>query len=142
MIIGIPKEIKVKESRVSCPPGSARMLVQDGHKVLIQAGAGVGSGFEDAAFVAAGAHIVSTAEEVWAAKMVIKVKEPIENEYGFLRDDLILFTYLHLAADRTLSDRLSRICWTFCHRWSCLSTRGCCRVRRRPSLSSAKCCGI
>ncbi len=82
------------------------MLVQDGHKVLIQAGAGVGSGYEDAAFVAAGAHIVSKAEEVWAAQMVIKVKEPIESEYGFLRDDLILFTYLHLAANRALTDRL------------------------------------
>ena len=106
MIIGIPKETKVKESRVSCTPGSARMLVRDGHKVLVQAGAGVGSGFVDEAYVEAGADIVSTADDAWAAEMVIKVKEPIDSEYGYLRDDLILFTYLHLAANRELTDQL------------------------------------
>lgn len=106
MKIGIPKETKVREGRVSCTPGSARMLAQDGHKVLVQTGAGEGSGYEDAAYVAAGAQIVPTAEDAWAAQMVIKVKEPIESEYAFLREDLILFTYLHLAADRLLTDQL------------------------------------
>lgn len=106
MKIGIPKETKVREGRVSCTPGSARMLVKDGHEVLVQAGAGEGSGYADDAYVAAGAKIVSNAEDAWSAQMVIKVKEPIESEYAYLREDLILFTYLHLAADRALTDRL------------------------------------
>ena len=106
MIIGIPKEIKVRESRVSCTPGSARMLVKDSHRVLVETNAGVGSGYDDEAYVAAGAEIVQGPEDAWAAEMVIKVKEPNESEYPYLRDGLVLFTYLHLAADRQLTDQL------------------------------------
>lgn len=106
MKIGIPKETKVREGRVSCTPGSARMLARDGHEVLVQTGAGEGSGYGDEAYVAAGAKIVPTADDAWAAQMVIKVKEPMKSEYGYLREDLILFTYLHLAADRTLTEQL------------------------------------
>jgi len=80
MIIGIPKEIKVRESRVSCTPGSARMLVKDSHRVLVETNAGVGSGYDDEAYVAAGAEIVQGPEDAWAAEMVIKVKEPNESE--------------------------------------------------------------
>jgi len=106
MKIGIPKETKVKENRVSCTPGGARMLVQNGHEVLVQTHAGAGAGFDDEQYKAAGARIVPRAEDAWACEMVIKVKEPIETEYKFLRSDLILFTYLHLAADKPLTQRL------------------------------------
>ncbi len=106
MNIGIPKEIKVKEDRVSCTPGGARMLVQAGHEVLVQRGAGTGSGFEDAQYRHAGARIVETAADAWAADLVLKVKEPVEPEYGFLRPGLLLFTYLHLAAARELTGKL------------------------------------
>jgi len=106
MKIGIPKEIKVKENRVSCTPGGARMLAQTGHDVLVQKDAGLGSGFDDQQYVNAGAQIVPTAEDAWGADMVIKVKEPIEEEYPFLRPGLLLFTYLHLAADKPLTERL------------------------------------
>lgn len=100
MIIGIPAEIKIDENRVSLPPGGVRELVRHGHQVYVQAGAGTGSGFADAEYAAAGAAILATAAEVWQkANMVVKVKEPQSSEYGYLRDDLILFTYLHLAAD-------------------------------------------
>ncbi len=108
MIIGIPKEVKVKENRVSCTPGGTRMLVQAGHEVLVQKDAGVGAGFTDDQYVKAGARIVPTADDAWGAEMVIKVKEPIKQEYGFLREDLILFTYLHLAADKPLTEELAR----------------------------------
>lgn len=108
MRIGIPKEIKVKENRVSCTPAGARMLVQDGHAVFVQKGAGEGAGFPDEQYAAAGATLVDTAAEAWAAEMVIKVKEPIASEYGYLRDDLLLFTYLHLAADKPLTEALCR----------------------------------
>ncbi len=106
MIIGIPKEIKVKENRVSCTPGGANMLTNNGHKVLVETNAGTGSGFADEQYVNAGCEIVDTAEQAWAADMVIKVKEPIEPEYKFLRPGLLLFTYLHLAADRPLTEKL------------------------------------
>lgn len=104
MIIGIPKEIKDNEYRVSLPPGGARELTRHGHDVLVEKGAGVGSGFGDEEYVQAGAVLLDTAAEVWArAQMVVKVKEPQPNEYAFLRDDLILFTYLHLAASEALT---------------------------------------
>ena len=99
MIIGVPKEIKDNEYRVSLTPGGAHLLAGEGHRVLVQTGAGEGSGFPDAEYAASGAVIVSTAAEAWAADMVMKVKEPRPTEYGYLRPGLILFTYLHLAAD-------------------------------------------
>ena len=106
MKIGIPKEIKIKENRVSCTPAGARMLVQAGHEVLVQQSAGDGSGFTDEQYALAGARLVPTAADAWAAQMVIKVKEPVAAEYAFLRKDLLLFTYLHLAADKKLTEEL------------------------------------
>mgnify|MGYP006103492009 FL=1 len=106
MIIGIPKEIKVKENRIACTPAGARMLINNDHDVWVQKGAGIGSGFTDDQFLTSGAKIVDTAAEAWSADMVIKVKEPIAEEYAFLREGLLLFTYLHLAADRNLTDAL------------------------------------
>src|SRR3990172_969246 len=99
MIIGIPAEVKTDEHRVSLPPSGVRELAAHGHTVLVQSGAGAGSAFTDDEYTTAGATIVYSAAEAWnRAEMVIKVKEPQPQEYGFLRDDLILFTYLHLAA--------------------------------------------
>ena len=106
MRIGIPKEIKIKENRIACTPAGARMLAQAGHEVLVQQGAGVGSGFTDEQFVLSGAKIVPTAADAWAADLVIKVKEPLAQEFGFLRPGLLLFTYLHLAADKQLTETL------------------------------------
>jgi alanine dehydrogenase len=103
MIIGVPREIKDNEYRVSMTPAGVDELVKAGHQVLVETGAGQGSYFEDEDFVQAGARIVST-DEVWSqAQMVVKVKEPLPVEYRYLRSDLILFTYLHLAADETLT---------------------------------------
>lgn len=106
MKIGIPREIKVKESRVACTPAGVRMLTRAGHQVLVETGAGEGSGFPDAQYEAVGARLVARAADAWSADMVVKVKEPIASEYGYLRPGLILFTYLHLAADRPLTERL------------------------------------
>jgi len=107
MIIGIPAEVKTDEHRVSLPPDGVRELVKHGHRVLVQRGAGNGSAFTDAEYITAGADIVNTAAEAWnEANMVIKVKEPQAAEYAFLRNDLILFTYLHLAADETLTHEM------------------------------------
>ncbi len=106
MNIGIPKEVKRHEYRVSATPGAVRALVGAGHRVVVETGAGAGSSFSDADFEAQGARIVDSAQEAWSQAMVLKVKEPVEQEYHFLRDDLLLFTYLHLAADRPLTDRL------------------------------------
>jgi len=106
MIIGIPKETKVKENRVSCTPDAAQLLIQHGHEVLVERNAGHGSGYEDELYEQAGCRILDSAEDVWAAEMVIKIKEPIESEYPYLREGLILFTYLHLAANRPLTERL------------------------------------
>jgi alanine dehydrogenase len=104
MIIGIPKEIKDNEYRVSMTPGGVHQLNEHGHTVLVEAGAGEGSYFPDEDFAAAGAKIVSSAEEVWTqAHMVVKVKEPLPGEYKYLRPDLVLFTYLHLAAAESLT---------------------------------------
>ncbi|MDD3311679.1 alanine dehydrogenase [Pseudodesulfovibrio sp.] len=105
MIIGIPKEIKTLENRVAMTPGAVSSLVRQGNDVIVEAGAGLGSGLADDEYAAAGAKLVS-ASEAWAAEMVIKVKEPIESEYRYLRGDLLLFTYLHLAADPDLTDAL------------------------------------
>lgn len=107
MIIGIPKEVKNRENRVAAVPGGVQILVDAGHKVLIEKGAGLGAGIPDEKYVAAGARIVGTAAEVWnSVDMIIKVKEPIEQEYGFLREGLILYTYLHLAAVPSLAKEL------------------------------------
>jgi len=107
MIIGIPKEIKDNENRIALPPGGVYELVRRNHEVLVEKGAGVGSGFTDDEYLQAGATVLDAAEEVWHhAEMVIKVKEPQPSEYGFLRSDLILFTYLHLAASESLTHAL------------------------------------
>ncbi len=106
MRIGVPKEIKVKENRVSCTPGMVQELVSNGHQVLVEKGAGLGSGFEDRCYQEAGAVLVATAQEAWSAEMVIKVKEPLASEYGYLRPGLLLFTYLHLAAAPELTRAL------------------------------------
>lgn len=104
MIIGIPKEIKDNEYRVSMTPGGVYQLNEHGHTVLIETGAGEGSYFSDEDFAAAGGQIVAAAEEVWTqANMIVKVKEPLPGEYKYLRPDLVLFTYLHLAATETLT---------------------------------------
>ena len=107
MIIGVPTEIKNNENRVALTPAGAMALKQAGHTVLVQAGAGNGSGMADDEYIAAGAEIVPTAADAWGrAEMVVKVKEPIAPEYQYLRKDLTLFTYLHLAADAALTEAL------------------------------------
>ncbi|TVX94611.1 alanine dehydrogenase [Paenibacillus agilis] len=107
MIIGVPAEIKNNENRVAATPAGVMALSQAGHKVLIQSGAGVGSGFEDRDYEQAGAVIVQQAADVWAqAEMIMKVKEPLPAEYGYFRKGLILFTYLHLAAEPELAKAL------------------------------------
>ncbi len=106
MIIGVPKEIKTMENRVGMTPAGVAELTQHGHKVLVETNAGSGSGFADEAYSAAGAHIVQTAEEAWSTEMVYKVKEPLADEYGYFRDDLVIFTYLHLAAEGPLTQAL------------------------------------
>ena len=107
MIIGIPKEIKNNENRVSLTPAGARELVAHGHTVYVQHTAGLNSGFPDEAYVAAGATILPTIEEVYAiAEMIIKVKEPIKPEYSLVRKGQLLFTYFHFACDRELTDAM------------------------------------
>jgi alanine dehydrogenase len=104
MIIGIPKEIKDNEYRIAVPPAGVRELERHGHRVLVERGAGMGSGFTDEEYAAAGAELLNDAAEVWGeAGMVVKVKEPLPSEYAHLRPDLILFTYLHLAASESLT---------------------------------------
>ena len=97
MIVGVPAEVKIAEGRVAITPDGVRGLTSLGHKVLVQTGAGTGSSLSDADFVAAGATVVD-ADTAWSAQLVCKVKEPQESEFGYLRSDLVLFTYLHLAA--------------------------------------------
>ncbi|MGD8810286.1 MAG: alanine dehydrogenase [Gammaproteobacteria bacterium] len=107
MLIGVPKEIKTHEYRVGMVPGSVRELCHHGHDVLVESGAGAGIGYGDDAYVAAGAEVVDTAEEVFdEAEMIVKVKEPQPVECDMLREGQILFTYLHLAADRELTEAL------------------------------------
>lgn len=108
MLIGLPKEIKDNESRVGMTPGTVKSLVQQGHRVLVQNDAGGGSGFLNQEYQAAGAEMVSTAEEAWTADMVVKVKEPVASEYPFLRPNLLLFTFLHLASNKPLTETLIR----------------------------------
>ncbi len=107
MIVGVPKEIKVHESRVAITPEGVREFVAAGHEVVIESGAGVGSAITDQDFIAVGASILATASEVWGkADLLLKVKEPIESEYPLLRKDQTLFTYLHLAASKSCTDAL------------------------------------
>lgn len=107
MIIGCVKEIKNEEFRVGLTPDAVYSYVNEGHKVLIEKGAGLGSSFSDEEYVEAGAELKDTAKEVWdACEMMVKVKEPIESEYKFFHEGLILYTYLHLAADKPLTDAL------------------------------------
>ena len=103
MIVGVPKEIKNNEYRVAVTPAGVRQLVEQGHKVLIETSAGDGSRFLDENYERIGGTIVPTAADAWGAEMVIKVKEPIPVEYPYLRSDLVLFTYLHLAAEESLT---------------------------------------
>src|SRR5687767_423298 len=106
MKVGVAREIKPDEYRVALTPAGARELVQHGHDVVVEAGAGDGSSFPDSAYEIVGAQIASV-DEVWAeAELLLKVKEPIEAEYGRLREDLVLFTYLHIAADEPLTRAL------------------------------------
>ena len=106
MIIGVPKEIKTREYRVGMTPAGVRSLTSRGHKVLVEKSAGVGSGLSDADYVAAGATIVNSAAEAWGAEMVVKVKEPLPAEFGFFRENLVVYTYLHLAPEPELTKQL------------------------------------
>jgi alanine dehydrogenase len=104
MNIGIPKEIKTREGRVALTPVGVRTLVHHRHKVSVEKSAGAGSGIQDAAYEQAGACLVDSADKLWAASdMIVKVKEPIEEEYVRMREGQILFTYLHLAANERLT---------------------------------------
>ena len=107
MIVGIPREIKTDENRVALTPAGVGALRSHAHTVLVEHNAGLGSGFDDRAYRGAGARIMASAELTWSkADMVLKVKEPIPSEFRFLRPDLILFTYLHLAASSRLAHEL------------------------------------
>ena len=107
MVIGVPKEIKTDENRVALTPAGALALTRDGHRVLVEKGAGVGSGFSDEQYQQAGATVLADAADVWGqSQMVIKVKEPLVEEYRYFRSDLLLFTYLHLAPERELTEAL------------------------------------
>ncbi|SFJ29002.1 alanine dehydrogenase [Thermoflavimicrobium dichotomicum] len=107
MIIGVPKEIKNNENRVAITPAGIDALIKAGHEVIIETGAGNGSGFTDEDYTAHGARILGTAAEVWnQADMILKVKEPLPSEYEYFREDLILFTYLHLAPEPELTKAL------------------------------------
>lgn len=106
MIIGVPREIKNNENRVGMTPGSVQSYVVSGHEVRVESGAGSLIGFSDQDYASAGARIVQTAEEAWSAEMVVKVKEPLPEEYKYFRKGLILFTYLHLAPEPELTRAL------------------------------------
>jgi alanine dehydrogenase len=107
MIIGVPKEVKSDEYRVGLVPSSVRVLALDGHAVLVEKSAGVASGFDDDLYAAEGAELVDTAEKLWGrAEMVIKVKEPVEEEYRFFREGLVIYAFFHLAAEKSLTREL------------------------------------
>ncbi|GAB4135027.1 MAG: alanine dehydrogenase [Cyanobacteria bacterium J069] len=109
MEIGIPKEIKDQEFRVGLSPSSVRTLTEAGHTTFVETQAGVGAGFSDEDYQQAGAKVVATAKEVWSREMVVKVKEPLPAEYDLMQKDQLLFTYLHLAAARELTEQLMRV---------------------------------
>lgn len=106
MEIGVPKETKDQEFRVGLSPSSVRVLCETDHSVFVEASAGIGAGFTDEDYEHAGAKIVSKAADAWNRELVVKVKEPLKPEYQFLQKGQLLFTYLHLAADRTLTEHL------------------------------------
>lgn len=107
MLIGVPKEIKTKEFRVGLTPAGVKTLTDAGHKVLVEAGAGLGSGLTDESYLAAGAELSPEKEDIWErAEMVVKVKEPIAPEFPLMREGQLLFTYLHLAAAQELGHEL------------------------------------
>ncbi|MCA1032341.1 alanine dehydrogenase [Bacillus timonensis] len=106
MRIGVPREIKNNENRVAMTPAGVVNLVRFGHEVFIETEAGIGSGFTNEQYIEAGAKIVDTATEAWSMDMVMKVKEPLPAEYGYFREGLILFTYLHLAPEPELTRAL------------------------------------
>lgn len=107
MRVGVPKEVKNHEYRVAITPIGVHELVAHGHEVVVQTGAGVGSSITDDDYVAAGATILPDADAVWgSAEMVLKVKEPVAEEYHRMREGQVLFTYLHLAADKALTEEL------------------------------------
>ena len=107
MLIGVPKEIKNSEYRVGLVPSGVARLTASGHKVLVEKGAGEGSGISDQEYLSAGAQVVDTPGEIYAqAEMIVKVKEPLPPEYGLIREDQILFTYLHLAPDKKQTEAL------------------------------------
>ncbi|UIE38839.1 alanine dehydrogenase [Leptodesmis sichuanensis] len=106
MEIGVPKETKDQEFRVGLSPSSVRALTEQGHAVFVEANAGSGAGFSDEDYIQAGATIVTEAKAAWNRDLVVKVKEPLEPEYEFLQKGQMLFTYLHLAADRRLTEHL------------------------------------
>ena len=108
MLIGVPKEIKTREYRVGMTPAGVRALAAHGHQVLVEKSAGEGSNLSDDAYERAGATIVDTATQAWAADMVVKVKEPLPKEFGYFREGLLLYTYLHLAAEPELTVELAR----------------------------------
>lgn len=109
MRVAVPKEIKNNEFRVAITPAGVHDLVAHGHEVLVETGAGAGSSIPDAAYATAGASIAPDAAAVWsAAELLLKVKEPVAAEYGYFRDDLLLFTYLHLAAEPALTSALTK----------------------------------
>src|SRR5690625_4717222 len=106
MKIGIPKEILNNENRIALTPAGVYSLVQAGHEVFVENNAGLGSSFSNKAYEEVGATIVDTSDEAWEQDMVMKVKEPLESEFKFLREGLILFTYLHLASHEQLTKQL------------------------------------
>lgn len=106
MEIGVPKETKDQEFRVGLSPSSVRVLGENGHAIFVETGAGAGAGFTDEDYQQAGAQIVPTPEDAWNREVVVKVKEPLLSEYRFLQKGQLLFTYLHLAADRGLTEHL------------------------------------
>ena len=103
MRVGVPKEVKDNEYRVAITPGGVRQLIEEGHRVFIQSGAGMGSGFSDEEYRSVGGQVVADKEIVWEAELVVKVKEPQPSEYGLMKFGQVLFTYLHLAAERELT---------------------------------------
>ncbi len=108
MRVAVPREVKDNEGRVALTPGGVHELIGAGHEVLVEHDAGVSSAFPDDEYTAAGATVLPTAAETWAAaELLLKVKEPIVSEHHHLRDDLVLFTYLHLAASETCTRALS-----------------------------------
>ena len=109
MIIGVPKEIKSQENRVALTPSGTDALIKAGHRVLIETSAGYGSGFDDESYLALGAEIIEDAASLWQqAEMILKVKAPLESEYGYFREGMIIFTYLHLANEPELTEALMK----------------------------------